>query len=352
MKILSLFNALDEQLSSEPNAEAVFAEAGMTTDAAKLKFGLFPLGSGILTPQQSEIKDAEIEEGGTMVLGHDFGTVSYVKDKCKEERENNSRTIQNLRNVGLNIEHTFFTNFYLGLRDDRLHENMGMTKLAVKRTNDYKAFCLKFFKTQLKVINPKLVICLGKEVGRVLPGLFKSLMEPGKSLLSLYANEHAAEYIVETNDAVYGRRKYILIPHPSYAHINWEKNNIRSKIQAAIRGEDEKQTNELKIPLIWNGYCPESWLQGKTVRMKLNSNDFYESEATGLQIAIWPGVQAVILNFRGKGEWRSTITFADEIENGEILSPQTTDRAPFNIGQLFKSEEEVMSYISKIDRSH
>ena len=348
MKILSLFNALDEQLSSEPNADAVFAEAGMTTDAHKLKFGFFPLGSGILTPHQSEIKDAEIEEGGTMVLGHDFGTVSYVKDKCKDERENNSRTIQNLQNVGLNIEHTFFTNFYLGLRDDTLHEKMGMTKLAVKRTNDYKAFCLKFFKTQLKVINPKLVICLGKEVGRVLPGLFKSIMEPGKSLLSLYAIEHSTEYIVETNDAIYGARKFILIPHPSYAHINWEKNNIRSKIEAAIKGEVEKQINELKIPLIWNGYCPESWLQGKTVRMKLNSNDFYESEATGLQICVLKGMQAIIMNFRGKGEFHSKEEFADTIESGEMLSPQTTEFGPFNDGKIFKESREAKEYINTL----
>jgi len=39
---------------------------------------------------------------------------------------------------------------------------------------------------------------------------------------------------------------------------------------------------------MWNGYCPESWLQGKKVRMRLNRNDFYESEETRLQIAVFP----------------------------------------------------------------
>lgn len=36
------------------------------------------------------------------------------------------------------------------------------------------------------------------------------------------------------------------------------------------------------IPTIWNGYCPESWADGKTVRMRLNKMDFYESEETRL----------------------------------------------------------------------
>ena len=53
---------------------------------------------------------------------------------------------------------------------------------------------------------------------------------------------------------------------------------------------------EISTP--WNGYCPESMLKGKSVRMRLNRSDFFESEETGLQICLLRGVQAVILNFR------------------------------------------------------
>lgn len=234
MKIASLFSAYNQQLSAVPDSTAIFANAGMTTDSAKLEFGFFPLGSGILT-DQSSIAEAEILEGGTMVLGHDFGTVSYVRDRCKNKRENNSRTIKNLQGIGLQPEHTFFTNFYLGLRDDTLHPKMEMTTLVVKRTEAYTNFCFDFFKTQLEMINPKLVVCIGKEVGLVLPGLFAGLTKSG-SLLSLFANDSKAEYLVTTNDAVYGNRKYLLIPHPSYAHINWA-NGIKEKIKAAITEE-------------------------------------------------------------------------------------------------------------------
>lgn len=74
---------------------------------------------------------------------------------------------------------------------------------------------------------------------------------------------------------------------------------------------------------MWNGYCLESWLKGKKVRMRINHWDFYESEETRLQICL-QGVQEILLKFRGEGKFRSTPTFGDEIEPGEMLSPQRT----------------------------
>ncbi len=103
------------------------------------------------------------------------------------------------------------------------------------------------------------------------------------------------------------------------------------------------------ISQMWNGYCPESMLKGKKVRMRLNDWDFFESEETRLQICVLSGVQAIILNFRGKGEFRSTPNFADEIENGEILSPQNTDSPPFNDPTVvFQNSEEIEKYIRAI----
>lgn len=107
--------------------------------------------------------------------------------------------------------------------------------------------------------------------------------------------------------------------------------------------------SQTKISNRWNGYCPESLLNGKTVRMRLNQNDFYESEETGLQIAIIPGVQAMILNFRGEGKFRENPTFGDEMEEGEILSPQNTDRPPFNHPEtIFQKSDEIENYLASI----
>ena len=104
-----------------------------------------------------------------------------------------------------------------------------------------------------------------------------------------------------------------------------------------------------KLNQMWNGYCPESQLYGKKVRMRLNRNDFFESEETGLQIAVLRGVQAIVLNFRGEGDFRTNPEYADEIANGEILSPQNTDRPPFNNPTvIFKESEEIENYIKSI----
>ncbi len=112
-------------------------------------------------------------------------------------------------------------------------------------------------------------------------------------------------------------------------------------------GNNLKPTN--LISNMWNGYCPESLLLGRNVRMRLNQNDFYESEETGLQICIIPRVQAIILNFRGKGKFRTTESYGDEVENGEILSPQNSIRPPFNNPTtVFENSQEIENYIALI----
>ena len=61
------------------------------------------------------------------------------------------------------------------------------------------------------------------------------------------------------------------------------------------------------------------------------------------------GIQAVILNFRGEGKFRSTPQYGDEIENSQLLSPQNTDRPPFNHPtEIFKDNEEIEAYIESI----
>lgn len=104
-----------------------------------------------------------------------------------------------------------------------------------------------------------------------------------------------------------------------------------------------------KYTEIWNGYCPESLLEGKIVKMKLNTSDFYESEKTGLQICIIPGVQAIVLNFRGKGKFKGMPIFADNSVNGELLSPQNTETFPFNNPPVvFQETEEFKVYLNTI----
>jgi len=238
MDIRTVFKKYEDVVTRKAGSEKIFSSSGMVNTSGTLNFGFFPLGSGILSDSKSQINKASIDEGGIMVLGNDFGTVTYLDSKCKGNRESGgSKTISNLLRLGLNPESTFFTNFYLGLRDDETHKGTTMTKRIKKLEQDYKDLCYGFFRIQLEMINAKTVICLGKDVGHTLSeysDLFQSFSKKHGTITNLYADNSKENYIIKTDDGLFGRREFILIPHPSFAHINWKKNDIENKIRKAI----------------------------------------------------------------------------------------------------------------------
>lgn len=239
MDIKTLFETYEVLITNKLGSEKIFTSSGMVNTNKILDFGFFPLGSGILADNKSQIKKASIEEDGIMILGNDFGTVTYLETKCKNNREDNSKTITNLLSLGLTRDTTFFTNFYLGLRNDNLYPGTTMTKRVKKLEQDYKNLCYNFFTVQLEMINPKTIICLGTEVGQTLSeysNLFKTFSKKHSTITKLYADNSKADYIVNIDDNYLGQRKFILIPHPSYGHINWAKNDIKNKIIKTIKG--------------------------------------------------------------------------------------------------------------------
>ncbi|MFI5138915.1 MAG: hypothetical protein ACHQIM_13915 [Sphingobacteriales bacterium] len=83
MKIQELFDELKTQTE---NKEDIFADSEIINWSEKMEYGFFPLGLGILTDNitiDSKAEGVEIAEGGVMVLGNDFGTVTYVNDVIK-----------------------------------------------------------------------------------------------------------------------------------------------------------------------------------------------------------------------------------------------------------------------------
>lgn len=229
MKIKELFKAYNELVEKTENVKSIFSEAGMEDVSAKLDFGFFPLGSGMFN-NNPKVEEAEIVKCRVMVLGNDFGTLEYVRTKCPENKENEkSATHRNLRELDLDKETTFFTNFFMGLRKEG-----GMID-PKKVPPLYREFCYNFFKIQLNYLNPDIVLCLGKEVGLSL-SLISPLNFPNFSsnIKDLYADPNKSESIKYTNDSDFGNRKFVLIPHPCFAHINWRTNNISQKIKDSL----------------------------------------------------------------------------------------------------------------------
>jgi len=117
------------------------------------------------------------------------------------------------------------------------------------------------------------------------------------------------------------------------------------------------------IELYYDGYCPESLLKDELVEMRLNEDDFWESEATGLQIAISPPY-AIILCWRGNGKFRTSSEKASDIFTGLIMLKgkhelghelelniseviESKRSLFFHLGDLFKDKEEFKA--SKFD---
>lgn len=235
VKIIELFEAYKSQVNETPNVADIFSKSGMVDRIKELDYGFFPLGSGILT-KKCKVEEAEIEDRGIMVLGNDFGTCEYLSTKCENKRENEKNsTINNLQQIISNNDEVFYTNFYIGLRKTGKNTDNRVS------LEDYKSFCHKFFLTQLKMINPSIVICLGNPVRFVLYEFFKDQFPNFKSKSITYSNLYESvddkKYEVTTKkDSILGERKFVFIPHPSYAHINWTP-DIRTKIKLAVKNE-------------------------------------------------------------------------------------------------------------------
>lgn len=103
----------------------------------------------------------------------------------------------------------------------------------------------------------------------------------------------------------------------------------------------------MTIKIYFDGYCPESLLKGEKAEMRLNEDDFWESEATGLQIAVFPPY-AAILSWRGKGKFRRS-DYASNVL-GDLVMAGTLKESGFlpNEEKILHNEMELSCYLNKV----
>mgnify|MGYP001203932678 CR=1 FL=1 len=107
----------------------------------------------------------------------------------------------------------------------------------------------------------------------------------------------------------------------------------------------------IQISTFWSGNCPECSLNGKSGRMRLNIDDFFECEKCSLQIVLSaPNILATILNWRGKKKFRQRPEYADERICNEILCRQTMEGYPFTDKNIFQSGREIEEYLLTCDQ--
>lgn len=107
------------------------------------------------------------------------------------------------------------------------------------------------------------------------------------------------------------------------------------------------------MEIYFDGYCPESLLKGKQVEMRLNEDDFWESEATGLQMTVFPPY-ATILRWRGKGKFRQSSDVASNSLVGLVITQAKQDEGK----EIFPDEENIINnkfdlewYLDEIHKS-
>ena len=94
----------------------------------------------------------------------------------------------------------------------------------------------------------------------------------------------------------------------------------------------------------------ESLLKGKKVGMKLNHDDFWESERTGLQLTVF-SPYATILRWRGKGKFRQSSDIGSNVLAGLVMteSQEEEGREIFpDEGKILHNNFELEWYLDEI----
>lgn len=102
----------------------------------------------------------------------------------------------------------------MGLRDDYSYAGTKNTIRLKPLEQGYKHLCHNFFLTQLRLIKPKIVICLGHAVRLAIAENFEqvSYWKPkSASFKKLYIDNR---YYSDIELKEFGQIKFIVIPHP------------------------------------------------------------------------------------------------------------------------------------------
>ena len=204
--------------------------------------GFFPGCTGTIDSRQ------DITGLRVMVLGQDFDTASNHKliDKSKGEIDTNT-TWRNLKkllaDLKINETECFFTNAYIGLRRDNNKnaktKNNGTSPAAKRGAENFANDCYQFFKKQLEVVQPEVVLVLGKETAK-----FVSKAFPGecskwgaiKTLRNFYGEENNISLDVRFHEK---KIHFLFVIHPSLNNANrsitWGKEEGKTKEQELLR---------------------------------------------------------------------------------------------------------------------
>ena len=134
----------------------------------------FPGGHGLWDPKGNL---PPLPPRPIVIVGHNWGIpkhhcaavaagIVYSEDWSKQERNGNAtwwQLLPILRGAGVKPENCFFTNAFMGLKDDG-GSNVG----ATFTTPDFDLRCREFLRFQLRILRPSVVVAMGHPAIRML----------------------------------------------------------------------------------------------------------------------------------------------------------------------------------------
>lgn len=166
-----LFRILNSTVKSYPKEIVPVPEERLNGTA------FFPAGDGIY----KEGNWQPSEQYPIMVLGQDydncFNFKKVRKSDAQSEIANKNPSWNNLEKIMINdLEKCFFTNAIMGLRINDT-KNTGRSKAFSQKSDVFLKQNQEFFKIQLEVAKPDLVIGLGRFMPKFISGCFKEFSE-------------------------------------------------------------------------------------------------------------------------------------------------------------------------------
>lgn len=198
-----LFKRMDELVTDYPEGKVIrISERIAGTAFFPGSYGLWGTQAGKPLP--------DMPVGGVMVLGHNFDCEENFKESLKYQGENSTgRTWDNLKllleAVDIPKERCFFTNFYMGLKPG----DNPMGKLPAAANEHFVRACQVFFREQLKVMQPKIILVLGKYFLKD----FAEFLPPGPRLV--WSTSKPYRDLDQQKSALVYQNDLSVVPHPA-----------------------------------------------------------------------------------------------------------------------------------------
>ena len=136
--------------------------------------GFFPAGRGVWH-RDPLVSPPPVPVGRVMVLGNNFGTEDYYAEAAVRQESPSNTTwrplLATLHDAGVLASDCFFTNAFIGLIVGK-----SMTEqFPGLRDNAFVARCKQFLMEQMLLVQPRVLVVLGKEPARLVAELSPDL---------------------------------------------------------------------------------------------------------------------------------------------------------------------------------